>query len=172
MQGSLNDPPLVVRRSARSLFWGLLLSLTFVILAILFIARPFGWWSNPKYADVSGAYAILVIFGLMTWISVKALFRTPELAINPAGIEFRGLYWTRRFAWRDITNIRAYQPGFTIGRIYVGFDFAPHYKPGFAWVRRLTRAFVNVDCSFADGWEVDSETLAQILNQAKARWGT
>jgi hypothetical protein len=146
MQGSLESPPIVVRADRKMAL--LHLAALAVFAAILSPVARTDWRHNPL------AWTILIIFGVLALASLWELIWPGRLVISRDGIEERDLWWRRRWSWSEA---RYFKPASNRFFRFVGFD---HRGPP-----RRGIDDINQD------WELPPPALADLLNQARARWG-
>ena len=157
MDGSLQAPPIVVRGSRRRGAW-------LVAGSVVFVACGAVEFGNGQRLV---ALFTVAFFGLCGVIGLWTLIAPNNLQIAPSGITQRMLWRTRRFAWADIYNFRATTIGLTSKT--VGFDFLKP-RPGREGLRKFNAAVAGVQGSLGPGWEIDSISLAALLNQAREQW--
>jgi uncharacterized membrane protein YhaH (DUF805 family) len=157
MGGSLQTQPIVVRGSRRRGAWLLAGAALFVMCGAV------------EFVNGQRLVALVTIafFGFGGILGLWTLVSPNQLEIAPLGITQRILWRTRRFAWTDIYNFRATTIGLTSKT--VGFDFLKP-RPGGEGLRKFNAAVVGVQGSFGPGWEMDSASLAALLNQAREQW--
>ncbi len=158
MQGSLDQPPVVVQGSRTRAIWLLIASAVFVS------AGLFLW--TPDAAAIMRLFSI-GFFSLCGLVGLGMLITPARLVIGPSGLTQTVLWRTSRFAWTDIYNFRSVSLSLT--NKAVGFDYLA-LRPKRAALRRLNFAFAGVQGSLQPGWEIDPETLANLLNEARERW--
>jgi hypothetical protein len=55
---------------------------------------------------------------------------------------------------------------------YLGLDFTDSYRARKGRVGHAVKALTSVEGSFGGGWELSAAELADLFNQARARWAT
>lgn len=158
MQGSLNQPPVIIRASRTRGLWLMIGSGAFVAIALMPLAS--GGSEGPLVFP-------LVFFGLCGLIGLCLLISPSRLEISPSGITQTVLWRTARFAWSDVHAFRPATIGLT--NKTVGFDYLVE-RPSRGGLRRLNSAIAGVQGSLAAGWEIKPEPLADLLNQAREQW--
>ena len=157
MEGSLENPPIVITTSRARSVWLVIASAVMVTMS--------------AFDLLTGSIAVatfgIVFFGLGGVVFLWMLVVPPQLEIGPSGIIQRVLWRTSRFAWADIYDFRPTTIGLT--RKTVGFDYLKP-NPRRAGLRRLNSSIAGVQGVFQSGWTVDPPTLAALLNQARERW--
>ena len=152
MKGSLDNPPIVIRRS----FWRTLgfmaVAGAFVTLAVLLYSK------NPVAMSVGIAF-----FGLGIPLGIVMLFVRVEL--SPKGIAWFDGWRRRDFLWNDFAE-------FTVAAIpfgVVGFvlsDTSNKAVPN----RRASRAMFGIDGAFPFDLELAPQALLELIAAARARW--
>jgi hypothetical protein len=160
VQGSLDQPPIVIWASKGFTLLMLLIAIVFVAIGIMVLR-------DPK-EDHTWAYVGIILFGAGIPIFVLRLVRPDELILGPEGITWRGIFRTARFQWSDVQNFRPYSPAPKTASKHVGFDFTDSMRGG--QLRHAAKALVGVEGSLGGGWELSAAKLAELLNQARARW--
>ncbi len=161
MIGTLEQPPIVIRSGAgRSLL-------------LLFVSGAFvacgGWmvtYGTPQ--DVWAGWLDMAFFGLGVLVSLWRLVRPDTLTISSEGLQYTVLWRVIRVQWPDVTEFMPWRP--TLFSTFVGMNFAASYQPQ-AGLRRFNTAALGIGGSLGSGWEVDSMSLCELLNQALAKWG-
>ena len=105
-------------------------------------------------------YGILLAEWILTWGGVIVviagmlmLLRPAQLKISRSGIEYRLLFSTRQFPWAAIQEI--------------GYWWFGRNNSG---VRLGLRSRGEV--TLATGWPLDTEALAQLIEESRRRWGS
>jgi uncharacterized membrane protein YhaH (DUF805 family) len=158
MQGSLDQPPIVVRATRARAIW-------LVIGSAIFVAIGIFLWS-PTDSAVARLFCI-GFFGLCGIIGLGILIAPPRLEIGPSGLTQTALWRTNKFAWTDVHNFRPTIIGLT--NKVVGFDYLTTRQKGAA-LRGLNTALAGVQGSLQPGWEIAPQALANLLNDARERW--
>jgi len=94
----------------------------------------------------------------------------PQLEISPHGIVWFTGRKTLDYAWKDFAGFRAYRPSSRNLSKYVGYEYAPD-NPKRGKMAAVAHALAGVDGGFGGQWEMSAEDLAELLNQAKQKWG-
>jgi len=162
MQGSLDQPPIVIRSSQTTSLWMLLISIAFVASGVLIVRDP---TQNP----VMG-YLGIAFFGAGIPLFGYRLIRPDVLTVSPDGIIWRTLFRTFSRRWDDVQDFRPYAPtGRTISK-HLGFDFTDSYRLHSKRLRRTAKSLTGVEGSLGGGWELSAADLADLLNNAGTRW--
>jgi len=160
MQGSLAQPPIIIRSSRKVAAAMLLIVVGFVATGIMMARDP---EENPVIA-----YLIAGFFALGIPVFAWRIFRPDTLTLTPEGIFFQGMRVTDSWSWSEVRDFRPYRPtGKTILK-HVGFNFAdgePNNVPSHA-----AQQLPDVEGSLGNGWELGAADLADLLNRARGLW--
>lgn len=165
MQGSLDQPPIVLQASRKRGVPILILGLLMTFGGALLAAAP----GSPVAGYVLFALGLIFVF-----LALLGLGAPAQLLIDPSGVKLKGALRTRSFSWDQAANFRVVRVRKTE---FLGFD-----QPGLAGGRSLLRDLgmavtaANVsapyDALLPGGWSIGpAESVAELLNQARARWG-
>ena len=55
---------------------------------------------------------------------------------------------------------------------HIGFDFTDSYRARYGGPCGLGKGMTGVEGSLGTGWELSAAELAELVNQARARWAT
>ena len=151
MQGSLDQPPIVIRSSLSRTATLLLGSGAFVLGGLFLLAQ-----GRDTFADLLA----IGFFGLCGLVALAMLIVPPRLEIGPSGLTQTVLWRKSRFVWTDVYD---FHPK-TLGLATKGI--------GFRYVRLLqgVRAPSSRNTILLGGWEIDEQALADLLNAARERW--
>lgn len=170
MQGSLDDPPIVIYVSR----WKLASWFVGGVAAVIF-----GFWLNMHFPSRplletvfvhdafvgGGCVLLLTAFCYVLW--------PPRLEISPGGVLWRSVRRTRTFAWKEFAGFVAYWPTskntFSYNK-YTGFNYMPDDARRGRPVR-MRRWWYGADASFGCMWELSADKLVSLLKQAKKKWG-
>ena len=162
VQGSLDQPPIVIRSSR-------LYSALMLLIAAGFVAIGAFMLRDPK-ESATISYLIMIFFGAGIPLFAWQLIRPGVLTLAPEGASWRSPFRTVHYQWNDLQNFRPYKPaGKSISK-HLGFDFTDSYRAGHGGSYGLAKTLTGVEGSFGGGWELSAADLAQLLNQARARW--
>jgi hypothetical protein len=157
--GSLDNPPIVIKTSYWKTFGYLLINAVFVAVGSFMIYEQELVWA---------AWFFTAFFGLGTLVFILQLVAPSTLTLTPEGVSwFTGLK-TVQYGWRDIHDFRVYRVLGTTTKM-VGCDYRPDF-PKLARIRRLNKSILGVEGSFGSGWSISNDSLAELLNSARARW--
>lgn len=181
MQGSFDQPPIIVRSSRWTTLWTLL---GILILAGGAVGAILDWGAGlivmlpfrvvfgalglvlSKFVDLHKselhhliAWIMLLLFGSGSLIVAHKLLWPDTLEIGPSGVHCRSFMRRWSFRWRDIGNFRPY--GRSDGLAQVLVVCVGDYRP------QGTAPRIK---SFGLGWELEPVKLAALLNAARARW--
>jgi hypothetical protein len=159
MQGSLEQPPILIRASRWKAALVIVVSAGFMAIGVMMLVD---WRPEPAWHS----QVVLAVFGFGLIIGLGSVLWPSSLEISPAGLALRVLFRRRRWRWNEIGNFRVIR----IERTgMVGFDVADG-QGGASRLKRLNSYLVGVDGALPAGWPVPAESLATLLNEARARW--
>jgi hypothetical protein len=148
MQGSLEDPPIVVRGSRR-------IHALYLLVALVFVAT--GAWQVGTETPQMWAWLCIVFFGLGSLVFIAQLIRPGLLAIAPDGVTMTVLWRTHRYGWAQIASFRTQRVGLMSRHVW--FD-----------LQKTPDGDIRMG-SFGTGWETRAQALCDLLNAARGRWG-
>ena len=160
MQGSLDQPPIIVRVSNFKTLSMLIVGIVFVIVCVIALkdSPP-----NPGVLESPAVlYPLIAFSGLVVLLATLRLIRPDQLTLAPDGITWRNVFRTYQWRWDEVQNFRSYRPlGFSVSKD-IRFDYA----------NNPFKAIGGVECSLGTGWELRPGDLAELLNKARSRWGS
>jgi hypothetical protein len=162
MQGSPDQPPIVIRSWRGNSALMLLIAAGFVAIGAFMIRDP------KQSAMIS--WLIMIFFGAGIPLFGWRLIRPDVLTLSPNGMTWRSALRTVEWRWDDVRNFRPYSPAPKTISKHVGFDFTDSARG--AQLRHAAKAMTGVEGSIGGGWELGAAELAELLNQARARWVT
>ena len=143
MQGSLDQPPIVITGSRGRSIGLLLISVPLIAFGV------FTWRTAIGMLD-------LVLFGFLGAVALGLVISPARLEVGPAGLTQTVLWRTRKLAWTDAFNFRPV--AISLSSKVLGFDYLKPPRPG------LTQGRLS------GGWENPPEAVANLLNEARERW--
>lgn len=173
MQGSLDDPPIIVRGSRKKALKALLLSALIIALFLFVIMTPHAYPTLKQQIAAAIAPIMLIVFALMAALSAWRLFRPEILELSPDGLHWRGTLRNKSWAWSDIkrfaVHVMTYQSGtlFTRSNQYStpGLIYSDSYQG-----KRTFSAGSDVDAWLENEWEMEPAALCDLLNSAREKW--
>lgn len=152
VEGSLDDPPIVLRQD-RLKVWLLCLG------CVCFFGMG---WVLPSHRHTITTDLGMFLFGFCAVVlALQAVF--PVIVIlDPAGIVVRALFRTYENPWSDFDGFRPIS--IRHSRLVVGVPSAAYRA------RRGWRRFFGPP-SVGALWELPTERVVEVLNEARARWG-
>ena len=158
MQGSLNQPPVVVRASrARAVL--------LVLGSAIFVAG--GLFLPPSTESSIPRILAVGFFGLCGAVGLGMLIAPARLEFGPSGIVQKVFWRTSRFAWSDVYDFRPTTIG--LANKMIGFNYLRSPAKG-SGLRSLNTALVGAQATLQPGWEMDAQALADMLNAGRERW--
>lgn len=156
MEGSLDDPPIVLRQRRLKQVGTCLAGLVAASISAYLVAST---------SAAALHYFVPILVGLVGVTSgVNAIF--PDMLIIDAnGVVWRRWFWTVEFQWTDFRRFRASPEG----EKQVEADISLGMRRRLGWRRFLPglRGPVNLGI----GWELPAARVAELLAEARARWG-
>ena len=152
MQGSVDNPPIIVQSSRARAVWQLSLSGCLA-----------GWglyqWLSTSQTPSAAAAMVTGLAALMLAYAAQKLIKPDVLELSPKGLHYKIAWRNRRFHWNEIGIFRE--------------DRRPY-----GWPRLKTVVFsCNPDdpdkfyrVELGNQWEIDNKSLVEILDRAHARW--
>jgi hypothetical protein len=162
MQGSLDNPPVIIAMSRWKV--GLLL------IGSLLLAAGGAWMIAREPGKASG-YFCLLFFGLCVLVFIWRFLSPPRLEISRDGLAWFNGRKTLTYAWNDFAGFRTYKPSSRNLSKYVGYQYREdHPKRG--KMAAVARAIAGVDGGFSGQWELSADKVAALLNAAKDKWAS
>ena len=159
MQGSLDAPPVIVRKSrAKSLGMLAVCAVFVAILAWSAQADP----GHDKALSVGGAVFFALGLPLFGW----ELYRPDRLTLGPDGLAWTGLWRTRRYRWTDLSAFSVMR---IRGSALIGFSQLD--RPKANWLAAVNKGILGQEGAFPGLWEISAQEVCDLLNAARDRWG-
>jgi hypothetical protein len=162
MQGSLDQPPIIIRSSPKH-------AVLMLVIGIIFVTVFTFTLRDPTQNRVI-AYLGIALFGLCIPVFSWRLVRPDSLSISAGGITWRNALRTTHWAWDDVKAFRAYRPTSKNAIKHLGFDFTDNYYAKNGRDLRALKPIIGVEGSLGTGWELSATNLAKLLNEARTRW--
>lgn len=158
MQGSLDQPPIVIESSR---------SKTILLIVICTVFVAIGWWMthSGQTKDVVFAWLGIGFFGLGIPAGLIQLVRPATLEIGPTGVTLRTVFRAHSYRWSDVKDFRVFQ---IKSAKLIGFDFTDSY-PGQRALSGMNRSIAGVEASLP-GLSIGADQLCELLTAAQARW--
>jgi len=159
MQGSFDQPPIIIRSST----WknGLLM------IGSGMVALFSGFLMTINPSPPSQAPGGLIAFGLSALYFAWRMISPNILTLSPEGSIWQSPFRTTRWAWQQVSRFRAIRVH--IFSQHVGFDVADGALGPMSFTQYHVR-YAGADDSLGGRWEVSARALVEILNSARARW--
>jgi hypothetical protein len=158
MQGSLDQPPIVIRSSTLK---------SFSLMAGCALIAAFSWLEMSISPSSSHAASGFVAFGLAVPYYAWLLLSPNVLTLSPEGLELKTRWRKARWSWQEVSRFRVV-PVHILSR-HIGFDLA-EAPAGSGSFMQYYVGYAGADDSLGGGWELDPAGLADLLNQAQTRW--
>ena len=161
MQGSLDAPPIIIR--ARR--WYPQMTWLVALLALALASQAF-MFLTPGVKAPASAYVAGPFVGLMLILLLLRVVWPGRMEIGPDGVVVRALLRNRRRTWAEAF---AFRPVRYRGIEFIVYDIPAGARAGSALGRAVARSS-GADGLLAGNMELGADDLAQLLNQARARW--
>lgn len=153
VEGSLDDPPIVLRQDRLKLS---LLCLGLTVVGGLVLLIPVRVYT-PWHLIFLGFLGLgIVTFGAMA-------VRPATLILDPHGLIWRQTFRTFAYPWSAFARFRALSRP-RRSTVVVG-EFRHEGPPKPAW-----RRFLTGNAEFGSFWELPPQRVADVLNEARVRW--
>jgi hypothetical protein len=160
MQGDLNLPPILVRKSrAKSAFLA-------AVLAAFAVGCFLVWRDNPAKPGVVLILPGVALFGLGFPVVAWQAIRPDQLSLSPAGLVYRSIRKTLTYTWDQLSEFSVYS---IRGTKMIGFDVIGTGTP--SKLAGVNTALTDMNAALPGLWEIEPEQLAELLNSARAKWG-
>lgn len=162
MQGDLNLPPIVIRKSRFK-------SLLMVVVSAAFTLGLFLTWRESS--DKTSAWLLLlgmVMFGLGVPLFAWEMIRPDQLSLSPAGLEWRSIRRTLTYSWDQLSEFSVFS---IRGSKMIGFSLTGAGSPP-KLLARINTNLTGGSAALPGLWEIKPERVAEILNAARSKWGS
>jgi uncharacterized membrane protein YhaH (DUF805 family) len=163
MQGSLEEPPIIVR--GRRWSWQRIAPA--IVFPILLLSRfsVYGGSASAMAQDPMN-WMFAGVGGLMVIALVVMVVSPPTLELSPQGIRRTYGWRTWRYRWDDVVNFRPVH----LSRLEaVGFDYTDPAKAASRY-RQWVRVSYGAPGVLASNMELPAVELVGLLNRARAKW--
>ncbi len=162
MQGDLNLPPIVIRKSrAKSL---LMIAVSAAFTFGLFLA----WRENQDKTSDWLILPGLIMFALGVPLFAWEIIRPEQLSLSPAGLEWRSIRNTLTYPWDQLSEFSVYS---IRGTKMIGFSVTGTGAPP-KFLARINTALTGMSAALPGLWEIEPERVAEVLNSARSKWGS
>ena len=158
MQGDLDLPPIIIRKSRAKSFLMLLMSVALTLTLL------WAWRGHQAGLAVWLVAPGLTLFALGVPLFAWEIIRPEQLILSPSGLEWRSLRKTLNYGWDQLSDFTV----ITIsGSKLIGFSVtdAPPKLLG-----RVNAALTGASGALPGLWEIEPEALAEMLNSARSKW--
>lgn len=153
VEGSLDDPPIVLRQDRLKLS---LMCLSFAVVGGLILLIPVTVYT-PWHLIFLGILGLCIVtFGAM-------VVRPATLILDPHGLIWRQTFRTFEYPWSAFTRFYVLSRRRQLTAVVGEFTHEGPPKP--AWRRFLTGSL-----ELGSLWELPPQRVADVLNEARARW--
>ncbi len=157
MQGTLDEPPIIITQDQGKVVFMLFLMIGLVL---TFVAISLG--AGARLAV--GLFMGFTLGGGGGWLMMPRLIPPRSLTLDKSGLTWDGTWKTRHFEWSDFTGF-AVVPTAIFSRL-PGCVFSESYA-----AHPLAKRFAGGAGSFGPCWEMTAQEMVTLLSEAKKRWG-
>ena len=157
MQGTLDNPPIIIEQDKAKISGLLLGCMVFFVMVALLV------WSGAGRSVVWG-YILIAIFGSLTLGLAVQLARPGRLIIDRDGVSCRLLLGTTRYSWEDIASFVTYSRNMFSREPAVLLAEGSKLYP-------ISRRFTGGLSPLGGAWEFSASEIVDMLNEARKRWG-
>ncbi len=156
MQGTLDDPPIVIRQDRHKIF--LLLLVCLVLAAVsgtdLFEsgARDLAWHGFV-------VATLLACAAMVAW----NLAHPGSLTLDRNGLTWKNMWRSFRYDWNEFDGFEVYAP--VAWRQWPGCVFSAAHRK-----QRQSQLPTSGRGSFGGNWEMKAKDVVALLNEARRRW--
>jgi hypothetical protein len=162
MQGDLNLPPIVIRKSRTKSLLMIAVSATFTFCLLLI-------WRNDQ--GKTSDWLILpgiVMFALAVPLFAWEIIRPDQLSLSPAGLEWRSIRKTWTYRWDQLSEFSVFS---IRGSKLIGFSASGAGAPP-KLLAGINTALTGMSSALPGLWEIEPERVAEIINSAGSKWGS
>lgn len=162
MQGSLDQPPIVLTANRKLLMLAIAGGICFAILGFWVLTLPIA----TLKATIAGVGCVMggaagVIIGFVK------IARPDQLELSPSGLRFRSVvHHGFDLPWEDVCGFRLWRIG---GSACVIFDISDRARPTVR-ISSRNRDLTGADIGLPTAWSVDPEEMVSLLTDARTRW--
>ncbi|MGH7016319.1 MAG: hypothetical protein ACRED8_04445 [Caulobacteraceae bacterium] len=162
MQGDLDRPPIVIRKA--QLKTALMAAVSAALAIVLFII----WSRSPALSSTWWSILGAIFFALSSLVFAWEVVRGEQLRLSPEGLQWRGPRKTLTYPWDRLSEFSVVSTG---ASKLIGFTILDEGAPPNT-LSRINAALIGNSAALPGLWEVKPEKVAEILNSARARWGS
>jgi hypothetical protein len=156
MQGSLDEPPIIIKQDQGKFVLGLFLVAGFVVTFC-----TLGWGANAgQSAWVFAGFALGGLGGLMF---MRNFVPPCCLALDETGLTWHGPWNVNRYQWSAFTGFAVVSPLLLARQPGCVFAASTEQRP-------IVRRILGDTASFGSCWEMKAQDIVDLLNAARARW--
>ncbi|MGH6986481.1 MAG: hypothetical protein ACRED9_06565 [Caulobacteraceae bacterium] len=162
MQGDLDRPPIIIQKARMKT--ALMAAVSAALAIVLFII----WRQNPVLSSSWWAILGAIFLTLSGLVFAWEVVRAEQLRLSPEGLQWRGPRTTLTYPWDRLSEFSVVSTG---ASKLIGFTILDEGAPPKA-LARINAALVGNSAALPALWELKPEKVAEILNSARARWGS
>ena len=157
MQGTLDDPPIVVQQDRLKIFLVLLFAIGMTIFSFLML-----WTGTAK--SLTWAYIMSVWFVILTLIVAVWLLRPWRLTLDRSGLRRSTIWRATHYEWNDFSGFVTFSPS-----LFLRQPGGLLSKSCPKW--RIGRRFAGDLVTLGSCWEMSPSEIVELLNRGLQRWG-
>jgi hypothetical protein len=156
MQGSLDEPPIIIKQDQGKFVLGIFLIAGFVA---TFCAM--GWGADAR--QLLWVFAGFALGGFGGLMFMRNFVPPCGLTLDKSGLTWRGPWNVNRYPWSAITGFVVVSPLLLARQPGCVFAASSEKRP-------ITPRFFGDTGSFGPCWEMKAQDIVDLLNAARARW--
>ena len=161
VQGSLENPPIVIHASRAY-------TLVLLIVATMFVCIELLFWSE---LDSFMGYLGLALFGGGVLMAAYFLVRPRRIEISPEGAFMKHPFRSVSFRWRDVDKFEMQKLTSLGSSTVVGWICRRGANAANSPLTVFFRGTTGMDGYFPPGWEISTADLLVQLNDGMGKWG-
>jgi hypothetical protein len=156
MQGSLDEPPIIIKQDQGKFVLGL-----FLIAGSVATFAAMGWGADLRQSIwVFAGFALGGLSGLMF---MRNFVPPCCLALDESGLTWHGPWTVRRYQWSAFTGFAVVSPLLLARQPGCVFAASTEQRP-------IIRRLFGDTASFGPCWEMKAQEIVDLLDAARARW--
>jgi hypothetical protein len=157
MQGTLDNPPIVITQDQ-----GVIVFMLFLMIGLVLTAVAIGLGASVRLS--AGLFMGFTFGGGGAWLMMPRLIPPRSLTLDENGLTWDGTWKSRHFAWSDFSGF-AVIPTAIFSRL-PGCVFSESYA-----AHPVAKRFAGGAGSFGPCWEMTAQEMVTLLGAAKQKWG-
>ena len=156
MQGSLDEPPIIIKQDQGKFVLGLFLVVGFVVTFC-----TLGWGANAGQS--AWVFAGFALGGLGALMFMRNFVPPCWLALDKSGLTWHGPWSVNHYQWSAFTGFVVVRPLLLARQPGCIFAASTEQRP-------LIRRLLGDRASFGPCWEMKAQEIVDLLDAARARW--